>query len=160
MQDADADAIPFVHKRPKVTTAQYTEIVQSENDIELTEENNSMNMNKSHPSKEIEEEETENILQEQDKTQNNKQSQPNIDTNPNVTTESKMESTHINTEIQKQHEQSKDLVLDERDKQVKKSSKTSEKVQKLSQEDQSEWESFDDDVLNSLTLFQEVNSSN
>lgn len=58
-------------------------------------ENNSMDINKSQtdgkPYEEIEEEETENTLQEQDKQviQNKKQSQLNIDTILNVTTENK-----------------------------------------------------------------------
>lgn len=168
----DADAISSVYKRPKIIATQciHIETVQNGNDTELTEENEGMGMNQSQADsdscKEIEEEETENVLEEQDETQNKKQSQLNIDTIPNVTTESRVEcevATHINTKEQKQQEQSENSVshIDIKDKRVEGSPKIIEKVRKkASQDNLNEWEEMDDDVLNSLSLFHDEVKSN
>lgn len=162
----DADAISFVHKRSKIIATQ-CEIVQTGNDTELTEKDNSTDMDKSQTdgksNKKIEEEEeTENALQEQDKTQNEKQSQIDIDVIPNVTTESKKECklASLNTEKQKQHEQPEDFVscTDKGDKRIEKSpKKVSEKVAQKSEDDPNVC-MFDDDVIESLDMFNdEVN---
>ncbi|XP_011707315.1 PREDICTED: uncharacterized protein LOC105462429 [Wasmannia auropunctata] len=162
----DADAASSVHKRPKVTTTQNIETVQNGNDIEFTEENSSVDMNMdmneaqaddTYKEIEEEEEEVEEVLEERDRTQDERQSQQrNIETSPNVTTESRVEcvAAHINTK--EQREQSEDSVS-RVGKRVERSPKIIEKVQKASQ---NEWEELDDDLLNSLNLFHdEVKSS-
>jgi len=152
------DAISSVHKRPKIIAIQHIEIVQNGNDIELTEKNNSTDTNKSQANdslyKEVEEEETENILEEQDKTQNEMQNQ-NIDVIPNVT-ESRMEceiATHIN--IKEKECEQPDEDIDKRDKKIEKSPKIIDEVQqKISQD---EWEELDD--ILSVSLFDEKEKS-
>lgn len=152
----DADAIPFVHKRSKIIVTQ-CEIVQTGNDTELTEKDNSMDIDKSQTegksNKEIEEEEeTENA-----KTQNKKQSQMDIDVIPNVTTENKLEcelAAFLNTEEQK-HEKSEDFVSCTyiRDKRREKSPiRVSEYVPKP-KDDPNIREAVVYDVAESLTLF-------
>ncbi|XP_011160597.1 proline-, glutamic acid- and leucine-rich protein 1 [Solenopsis invicta] len=153
----------FVYKRPKIIATQYTEIVQNENDIEET---NSIDINKSQTNdnlcEEIEKEELENVSQEQDKTQTEKQSQP--DTIVNIATESKMDcelATNIDT--REQHEQPEDLELytDKKEKRVEESPKISEKAsQKKASQDRNVSEEFDDDVLDSLNLFHDEVKSN
>jgi len=129
--------------------AQYRiKIVQNGNDIELTEKNNNSNSYK-----EVEVEETENVLEEQDKTQNEKQSQ-NIDIIPNVT-ESRMEcevATHINIK-EKEHEQPGDI--DKRDKKIEKNPKIIDEVQQKTLQD--EWEELDN--VFSVSLFDEKEKS-
>jgi len=145
-QNQNIDIIPNVQYRIKV--------VQNGNDIELTEKNNSTDTNKSNADGSLykEVEETENVLEEQDETQNEKQNQ-NIDIISNVT-ESRMEyeiATHINI---KEKEQPEDI--DKRDKKIEKSPKIIDEVQqKISQD---EWEELDDDIL-SVSLFDEKEKS-
>lgn len=129
------------------------EIIQNGSDKELIIDNN-MDINKSQADdksyKEIEEEETENALQEQDKqTTNKEQNQLNIDINVITENEECELAVNINTEKQKQHEESEDLMshTDKEDKRVQKNSKIGEKVQK-SQDDPNLLES-DDDVIGS-----------
>ncbi|XP_012539856.1 uncharacterized protein LOC105838674 [Monomorium pharaonis] len=165
-QDADPDtnADAFVRKRPKIIATQCIKVDIQNGNIELIEENNSIDMNKSqivkNSCKEIEEKETENVLQEQDKIQNEKQSQLDLtDINPisNVATDSRMEcelATIIDMKEQKQYEQSEDLesCTDKKDKMIKMSPKINEKTQKKASQDDV-WEEIDDDVLQSLSLF-------
>ncbi|XP_024887109.1 proline-, glutamic acid- and leucine-rich protein 1-like [Temnothorax curvispinosus] len=166
----DADAIP--HKRQKIVETQDV-IVRYGYDGELIEENmNGMNINWSQTDgksdEEIEEEievvEIEDVIQEQDKIQNKEQRQLDIDIIPNVNAESKMEcelAAPLNTEKQKQHEKSEDFVLctEKEDKRVENNPKISEKITKL-QDDPDVWESFDDDVIESLSLFHDEVKSN
>lgn len=157
------DANATSHKRPKIIAMQVSEIVRNGTNIELTEKDKNMDINKSQAddesSKETEVKETENTLQEQNKIQNKEQSQLDIDMIPNVVTESKMEcelaaSLNINTEKQKQHEKPEAFTscTDEKDERVEKSPKINEEVQK-SQNDSNVWEALDDDVIDSLNLF-------
>lgn len=153
----DIDTI--VPKRPKIIVTQ-CEIIQNANDTELIIDDNNMDINKSQaddPYKEIEEEETENALQEQDKQAANKeQSQLNIDIN--VTTENEecelAAALNINTEKQQQHEESEDLMSHtDEDKKVETIFKIGEEVQK-SQDDPNLLESDDkviDDATNDAT---------
>lgn len=158
----DADSI--VPKRSKIIVTQ-CEIIQNGNDTELIIEDNSMDINKSQVDDKYEEmeeeEETENALQEQDKQAVNKeQSQLNIDTN--VTIENKecelAASLNINTEKEKQHEKSEDLMsyTDKENESVEKSSKISEKVQKS----QADTNSESGDDISSENLFHEEEKSN
>jgi len=159
----DADAILSLHKRPKITVrnvqTQCTEIIQKGNDMELIEENNSADMNKSQARDdsctEIEEEETENVLQEQDKVQDKEQSQLDVIAVRNDT-ENKMEcelDTHANTEKRIQCEQlEKSISTEESIRTVENGSESSAKIQKKVLLDDSE-EELDTDVLNYLNLF-------
>ncbi|XP_011639872.1 proline-, glutamic acid- and leucine-rich protein 1-like [Pogonomyrmex barbatus] len=91
------DAIQSVSKRPKITAI---EIIQNETDIQPLEKNDSIDINKSKIDdnlyKEIEEEETKNVLQ--NKIQHKNQSQLNIDAVANVTIESRMECELVTEE--------------------------------------------------------------
>lgn len=117
----------------------------------------------SNSCKEIEEK-TENVLQEQDKTQNKKQNQLDIDPIPNVATDSRMECelvTHIDIREQIQRQQPEDLEYTDKKDKREESPKISEKAQKkASQNDENVWEEFDDDVLHSLSLFHDEVKSN
>ncbi|KAL6263681.1 hypothetical protein P5V15_003770 [Pogonomyrmex californicus] len=173
-------------KRPKITAI---EIIQNETDIQPLEKNNSIDINKSKVDdnlyKEIEEEETKNVLQ--NKIQHKNQNQLNIDAVANVTIESRMELVTEEQLLEKQlleeqllekqlleeqlleeqhmeeqnHEQS-DIITytSDENKTVKKSPEIDGKEQKFSQDSSEKWENIGPKIINSLNLLQNVKSLN
>ncbi|XP_018401264.1 PREDICTED: proline-, glutamic acid- and leucine-rich protein 1-like [Cyphomyrmex costatus] len=164
----DADAIPSIHKRPRIIAI---ETIQKEMITELTEKNNDMNINKSQADDNscrpnvihVDSIQTETV-EELNKTQNKKQNQLHIDTIPNAIIESRVEcelDMHITTKEQEPHEQAEDSKspIDKRNKRVEQNPKIIGK--KASPDYINEWEEMDDEVLNSLSLFHdEIKSSN
>ncbi|XP_072763529.1 proline-, glutamic acid- and leucine-rich protein 1 [Anoplolepis gracilipes] len=110
-------------KQTNLIAPKCTEIVSSENTIELIETNNSvMDVNKSQGNENLCEEGTGNILQEQCEIHCSKEeNQHNIDKIINSTTENKVECeliTHVNTEDEKQLKENLISCTNETDKKI------------------------------------------